>query len=92
MLEHFTPRKLGPLRLLKDSLVSYQLEFPINLIIHSIIDVWELESYYEDNFRRKQDSISPRIINEEEESRWNTWCKMEWLSIIRCILRIRKQS
>jgi len=39
MLEHFTPRKLGPLRLLKDSLVSYQLEFPINLIIHSIIDV-----------------------------------------------------
>ena len=61
-------RKLGPFKIIKKiSPISYQLELPNNLKIHSAIHVSELEPYYEDNFGRKQEPPPPIIINEEEE-------------------------
>jgi len=51
----------------KISPVSYQLELPNNLKIHSVIHVSELEPYYEDNFGRKQEPPPSISINEEVE-------------------------
>jgi len=61
-------RKLGPFKIIKKiSPVSFQLELPNNLKIHSVIHVSELETIYEDNFGRKQEPPPPININEEEE-------------------------
>jgi len=61
-------RKLGSFKIIKKiSPVSYQLELPNNLKIHSVIHVSELEPYYKDNFGRKQEPPPPISINEEEE-------------------------
>ncbi len=62
------PKKLGPFKILKKiSPVSYQLELPNNLRIHSVVHVSDLEPYYEDKFGRELEPPPPIIINEEEE-------------------------
>ncbi len=62
------PRKLGPYKILeKVSPVSYRVELPKNIRIHPVIHVSELEPYFEDKFKRKQNPPPPVIIDEEEE-------------------------
>ncbi len=61
------PRKLGPYKILeKVSPVSYRVELPKNIRIHPVIHVSELEPYFEDKFKRKQNPPPPVIIDEEE--------------------------